>query len=391
MNEAATSPSSAVDGGELMRHCVEFAKRVKLSGTPDELESFRYLKSCLDAYGYRTELLSHDAYISLPGRSRVEADGRELDSITHSFSLPSPAGGLTAALVDVGDGTRSGFRQGGLPRQDRAGRRHREPRGRGARQGGGRHRPASYQSARASARDVHLAGLGQPFGRDARRDAHDRRLHHLARAMAKRCERGSRRAASSRSCCTPRWIPAGARRRSWSPSSTARRARMAPFVLFSGHHDTWYYGVMDNGSANATMLEAARLMRRAPRALAAGLRICFWSGHSHGRYSGSAWYADTAFGRSRPALRRACERRFDRRHRRRRCSPRTASCLRARAVAKEAIAAEAGQNHAGNAHRGRASILLGHRHSLDVWQHQPSAARAGEDAQRARLVVAHAA
>jgi hypothetical protein len=23
-----------------------------------------------------------------------------------------------------------------------------------------------------------------------------------------------------------------------------------------------------------------------------GLRICFWSGHSHGRYSGSAWYAD---------------------------------------------------------------------------------------------------
>jgi hypothetical protein len=24
-----------------------------------------------------------------------------------------------------------------------------------------------------------------------------------------------------------------------------------------------------------------------------GLRLCFWSGHSHGRYSGSAWYADT--------------------------------------------------------------------------------------------------
>ena len=23
-----------------------------------------------------------------------------------------------------------------------------------------------------------------------------------------------------------------------------------------------------------------------------GLRLCFWSGHSHGRYSGSAWYAD---------------------------------------------------------------------------------------------------
>ena len=29
----------------------------------------------------------------------------------------------------------------------------------------------------------------------------------------------------------------------------------APFVLFSGHHDTWHYGVMDNGGANATMIE----------------------------------------------------------------------------------------------------------------------------------------
>ncbi len=88
MNEIAREASGAVSAKELMRHCAEFAKRVKLSGTPEELESFRYLKSCLELYGYRTELLSHDAYISLPGPSRVEADGRELKSITHSFSLP---------------------------------------------------------------------------------------------------------------------------------------------------------------------------------------------------------------------------------------------------------------------------------------------------------------
>ena len=39
-----------------------------------------------------------------------------------------------------------------------------------------------------------------------------------------------------------------------------------PFVLFSGHHDTWYFGVMDNGAANATMLEVARLLAARPRA-----------------------------------------------------------------------------------------------------------------------------
>ena len=73
MNDIARETSAAVSGKELMRHCAEFAKRVKLSGTPEELESFRYLKSCLETYGYRTTLLSHDAYISLPGTSRVEA------------------------------------------------------------------------------------------------------------------------------------------------------------------------------------------------------------------------------------------------------------------------------------------------------------------------------
>jgi hypothetical protein len=65
------------------------------------------------------------------------------------------------------------------------------------------------------------------------------------------------------------------------------------FVMFSGHHDTWYYGVMDNGGANATMLEIARLFAPHRDRMRRGLRLCFWSGHSHGRYSGSAWYADT--------------------------------------------------------------------------------------------------
>jgi hypothetical protein len=66
----------------------------------------------------------------------------------------------------------------------------------------------------------------------------------------------------------------------------------SPFVLLSGHHDTWYFGVMDNGSANATMLEAARLLPEQRRDWRRGLRVCFWSGHSHGRYSGSTWYVD---------------------------------------------------------------------------------------------------
>ncbi|MBV8768611.1 MAG: M28 family peptidase [Hyphomicrobiales bacterium] len=294
MNDIAREASGAVSGKELMRHCAEFAKRVKLSGTPEELESFRYLKSCLDGYGYRTELLSHDAYISLPGAARVEIDGRELKCITHSFSRPSPKGGLHAPIVDLGEGSASDFA-------------HADCRG----------------------KIVLVDGIASPAVADlARRAGAAGQLHvspheHLHEM-----------------CISPVWGSPSDETRSLLPSTVACtiskldgeavRAKLAggskpevvlhakvdtgwrktpllvaeldspggadaPFVLFSGHHDTWYFGVMDNGSANATMLEAARLLSERRSGWRRGLRICFWSGHSHGRYSGSAWYVDQHF------------------------------------------------------------------------------------------------
>ncbi len=39
----------------------------------------------------------------------------------------------------------------------------------------------------------------------------------------------------------------------------------------------------------------ARLFAQRRGQLKRGLRLCFWSGHSHGRYSGSSWYADAKF------------------------------------------------------------------------------------------------
>ena len=64
------------------------------------------------------------------------------------------------------------------------------------------------------------------------------------------------------------------------------------FVLFSGHLDGWHLGAMDNGSANATTLEVARVLAPRRGEFRRGLRVALWSGHSHGRYSSSAWYAD---------------------------------------------------------------------------------------------------
>ena len=67
------------------------------------------------------------------------------------------------------------------------------------------------------------------------------------------------------------------------------------FVLFCGHVDSWHFGAMDNGTANATLLEVARLLASRRSELRRGFRLAFWSGHSHGRYAGSTWYADHAW------------------------------------------------------------------------------------------------
>jgi hypothetical protein len=50
---------------------------------------------------------------------------------------------------------------------------------------------------------------------------------------------------------------------------------------------------MDNGTANATQLEVARLLAERREELRRGIRLAFWSGHSHGRYASSTSYADS--------------------------------------------------------------------------------------------------
>ncbi|MBA2519281.1 MAG: M28 family peptidase [Chloroflexia bacterium] len=64
------------------------------------------------------------------------------------------------------------------------------------------------------------------------------------------------------------------------------------FVLLHGHADSWHAGVGDNATGNVTKLELARVLWQNRADLARSVRIAWWSGHSHGRYAGSTWYAD---------------------------------------------------------------------------------------------------
>lgn len=280
----------AVDGSVLMGHMGELARWVKLSGTPDELTSLQYVQRRLDEFGYRTELLHHDAYISLPGPARVDVDNQTLTSITHSFSRSSPPEGTTGRLVYVGDGEAADF----------AGR---EVRGAIVLTEGIASPAQAANASRAGAvgqiqisphEHLHEMCVSPVWGSPSAETV--AQLPSTVVCTVSNADGGALRERLARGEL-PRVtlhaeVDSGWRQTPILVAELDGPEADGPFVLYSGHHDTWYYGVMDNGAANATMLEVARLMAPQRDRWRRGLRLCFWSGHSHGRYSGSTWYAD---------------------------------------------------------------------------------------------------
>ena len=71
------------------------------------------------------------------------------------------------------------------------------------------------------------------------------------------------------------------------------KGRSEKFVLLHGHYDSWDVGVGDNATGDACMLEVARMLWANRDKLERSVRICWWPGHSTGRFAGSTWYADT--------------------------------------------------------------------------------------------------
>ena len=280
----------AVSGSELQRHLNSIAQYVRLSGTEDEAKAFDYIESELKKFGYQVNRYLSDALIGYPGKSSLEIVAPEEMAIPcngYSLSTLTDDDGVSGELVFVGDG-----------------------------------HPSDYEGLDVRGKIVISNGLAMPDKALASQDngaiaqihINDEYIHEMCispvwgtpipetagllpklPAVAVTKPDGEKiRAAMDKGTVTVRLMTKPYRAWCKIPTLTGDLPgnREDTYILFNGHVDSWHYGAMDNGTANATMLEVARLLGEHKDELYRGVRMAFWSGHSHGRYASSTWYAD---------------------------------------------------------------------------------------------------
>ena len=275
---------------ELERHLAGITSMVRLSGTPDEVKAFDYIEGQLRSFGYEVNRYESDALIGYPGTSSLQVDGTESEAIPcNGYSLSPGTGpeGVIGELIYVGAGAEADYAwldaRGMIVLTD------------------GLATPSKgLAAARAGAigqihdngEQIHEMCISPVWGTPLPETAH---LLPTVPAIAITGADGARLHDRLRQG------PVQVRLvtepfRAWVKIPTLIADLPGEnedrYVMLSGHVDSWHYGVMDNGTANATQVEVGRLLAERRGQLRRGVRLAFWSGHSHGRYAGSTWYAD---------------------------------------------------------------------------------------------------
>ncbi len=281
---------SEVSADQLMDYNTNIAQWIRLSGSDEERQSFDYIASVIDSWGVPFERFNPVCLVSLPGKASlhlIDSDD-SLRCITHSFSTSTGPAGVEAEVVYVGSGRDEDYSgvdahgkivlTDGLAGPPKVGPSE-------------AHRAAGVISI--SGDQIHEMIISPVWGSPTP-DTVDRlpTLPHVSidtasgNRLKELLTNGPVRVRITTEVDTG-WRPL--------PTLVAYIEPEQPsdqYVLFSGHVDSWHYGAMDNGSANASMMEVGRILSHHRDLLRRGVRLAFWSGHSHARYGTSTWYAD---------------------------------------------------------------------------------------------------
>ncbi len=286
------------DGWRLLE---EFSRLVRDSGSQDEARAVERITSRLGAWGIPYRVHTPELLVSLPRSASLTVDGVEIAAKTPSMSTSTGSDGVEAQLVHEPTGFRAliedifkpfassnadvrgkiavcegqpmGAKTVELQRRGEVGVVYVHP-GERIHEGivttiGGSPDLTSWERKPK----IPVVSISRPDGK------------RLLDAIAAGGGRGGR--AVLRTELDEGWRPI--------PVVVAEvRGRIEPerFELVDGHVDSWHVGIGDNATGDATLLEVARALQAHRDQLARSVRIAWWSGHSHGRYAGSAWYAE---------------------------------------------------------------------------------------------------
>lgn len=276
-----------VSGDLLMDYTRGVAGEVRLSGSPEELRAFEYAKRMLESFGLQTELTFHEAYISLPVEAAFSIGDESFPCITHSMSVSVDSLQGEAVYVDA-----AGLKAGA----DVAGKIV-VLRGSGRANPGDVKRLTELGAAGAvfvsKQQYIHEMIVSPVWGNPTPDTAASLPVLPVVSVNDVSGERiVASIEAGTTGCVMTTVVDTGYRPIPTLTTEIKGAGAEEAYVLLSGHIDSWHLGVMDNGTANATMLEVARVLALYRDKLKRNVKLAFWSGHSHGRYAGSASYCD---------------------------------------------------------------------------------------------------
>lgn len=263
---------------------LEIAKYERLSGSAEERKAVEYLKKRLEEYGYTTHLYECQTYIGLPKHCSFTIDGKAVHAQTHALVISGCAEG---SLIYCNSREE-------IQHRDCAGKIIMMP---------GR---ATFPEVKVG---QDAGAVGMVFIQEA----------VIRESIPSGCWGSPTRSdypllpkipvasiVDTEAAPYVEKLQTGTAMQAELTTETDMGWRKIPlligeikapvptdyFVQFSGHQDSWYYGATDNGTVNALQVEMARLVKGHQSELKRNFRIVIFSGHSHGRYAGSAWYAD---------------------------------------------------------------------------------------------------
>jgi N-acetylated-alpha-linked acidic dipeptidase len=300
MSDLKTLLLDSISQDEMWKHLEKLGEWDRTSGTEGEYAAVDYVTRVLEGYGLPVTVHEYRAFLCYPesGSLSIEASGAtiELAAKTRAFSANTGPGGARGEIVSI-QGGKNMFKADDAVNQisaETVGGKFvlSESGSRGSMLAAQAAGALGYIHMWPSDEDVIHEGIVTPVWGTPTPETADRvPTIPIISIKNKDGDRIRRLLEQGQVRATVNTVT----RTGWSKVRmpvTEIEGREEDFVLVAGHIDSWHYGITDNATGNVTCLELARVLKQQQSKLRRGVRIAWWVGHSTGRYSGSAWYAD---------------------------------------------------------------------------------------------------